>query len=142
MEREKVVEFFQKEMQRLVDEEHVVDLFKASCAEKLATVECRINKAVSDYLDGDDIMLSDKEIPEGGCVALALWGTSSSYTNDELFENEVSFAHRLAKEGGQYGKNIAAQILDRVALCNIDLEDFFSDEYAEYYDEKYASDAE
>lgn len=142
MEREKAVEFFQKEMKRLVDKEHVVDLFKANCAEKLAAVECRITGAISEYLDNEEMMLADEEIPEGGCVALVLWGKSSCYIKDVLIEDEESFAHRLAKEGGQYGKSIAAQMLDGKELYDIALKDFFSDKYAKKYDEVYAIDAE
>ena len=79
-------------------------------------------------------MLTDEEIPEGGCVALALWGTTSYHCNSMLVKDEESFAHRLAKEGG---KSIAAQVLDGVELYDIPLENFFSDEYAKVYDEKY-----
>ena len=142
MEREQAVKIFKEEIRRLVDEEHVVDLFKANCAEELAAVECRITGAISEYLDNEEIMLADEEIPEGGCVALALWGRSLCYINNVLIEDEESFAHRLAKEGGQYGKSIAAQMLDGKELYEIALEDFFSDNYAKKYDEVYAINAE
>lgn len=138
MESEQAVKFFQEEIKRLVDEEHVVDLFKANCAEELATVGCMATKALADFLANNGyISLSNEEIPEGGCVAIALWGASSFACNEQLVKDDEKFAHRLAKEGGQYGKNIAAQILDGVELYNIAEEDFFSDKYAEEYDEKH-----
>lgn len=143
MERDEAVKYFQKEIKRLVEDEHVVDLFQKNCAEELAAVECRITKAVTQFLDDNDIMLTDEEIPEGGCAALALWMTSSCWTNDRLIEDVESFAHRLAKEdAGRYVKNIAYQMLDEEDLCSISTEDFFSDYYIEAYDEEYGNDAE
>mgnify|MGYP001130382750 CR=1 FL=1 len=143
MERYEAVKFFRKEIKRLVEEEHVVDLFQKNCAEELAAVECRITKAVMEYMDNDDIMLTDEEIPEGGCAALALWMTSSCWSNERLIEDENSFAHRLAKEdAGRYVKNIAYQMLDGEDLCCISEGKFFSDMYAKNYDEKYGNDAE
>lgn len=143
MERQQAVEFFKKEIRRLVGDEHVVDLFKANCAEELAAIECRTTKAFSDFLgDNGYISLSNEEIPEEGCVAIALWGASSFAYNEQLVDDVEKFAHRLAKKGGQYGKNIAAQMLDGVELCNIAEGDFFSDKYAKKYDEVYAIDAE
>lgn len=142
MEREEAVKYFQNEITRLRDEEHVNDLFKTNCAEELAAVECRITKAISEYLDNKDLQLTDEEIPEGGCAALALWGTSLFARNEELIEDVESFARRLAEEAGVYGKNIAAQMLDEEELINISLEDFFSDRYAQEYDEEYGVDSE
>lgn len=138
MERAKVVKFFQNEMERLIKEEYVVAFFRINCAEELAAVECRTTKAVSNYLDDEAIELTDEEIPEGGCVALALWMTASCWLNDHLIEDVESFAHRLAREdAGQYVKNIAYQMLDGKDLCDISEEDFFSDKYANDYDKEY-----
>lgn len=138
MERAEVVKFFQNEMERLIKEEHVVDLFKANCAEELAAIECRTTKAVVEYLDNNAIVLTDEEIQEGGCAALALWMTSSFAGNDYLIEDVDSFAHRLAREdAGQYVKNIAYQMLDGEDLCDISEKDFFSDQYASDYDKEY-----
>lgn len=142
MERKEAFEFLSKEVRRLIEEEHVNDLFKANCAEELATVECKTTKAFTQFLDDNDIMLTDEEIPEGCCAALALWTTSSCWVNDHLIEDVEKFAHRLAKEAGNYGKNIAYQILREEDLCNISAEDFFSDYYTESYDEEYGNDAE
>lgn len=138
MEREQAVKFLKEEIRRLIEDEHVVDLFKTNCAEELAAVGCMTTKALADFLLAEGyISLNNEEIPEGGCVAIALWGVSSFAYNTQLVEDVDSFAHRLAKEGGQYGKNIAAQILDGVQIYNIAEEDFFSDEHAEEYDEKH-----
>lgn len=138
MERAEVVKFFQNEMERLIKEEHVGDFFRINCAEELAAVECRSTMAVAEYIDNNDIMLKDEEIPEGGYVALALWMRSSCWTNECLIEDVDSFAHRLAKEdAGLYVKNIAYQMLDGEDLCNISEEDFFSDKYANDYDKEY-----
>lgn len=144
MKREEAVKFFQKEIVRLRDEEHVNDLFKANCAEELASVDCRTTKAISDFFTDYEkgIRLKDEEIAEGDCSAIALWATSSFANNEQLVADVEKFAHRLAKEAGVYGKNIAALILDGEELFNIPTEDFFSDEYAKVYDEKYGIDAE
>lgn len=143
MEREEAVKYFQKEITRLRDEEHVNDLFKACCAEELAAVECRTTKAFSDYLDDNGyISLSDEEIADDECTAIALWGASSFAHNEQLVADVEKFAHRVAKNGGQYGKNIAAQVLDGEEIYGITSEDFFSDRYAQEYDEKYKFETE
>lgn len=138
MERKEVVEFIQKEAKRLREDEHIDDLFKAECSEELAVVDCKITKAVSDFLDEEDIMLTDDEIAEGDCAAIAMWASVMFVDNESLFANVSNFAHRLAKEAGVYGKNIAAQILDGEELCNILSKGFFSDAYAKRYDKVYA----
>lgn len=131
-------DFLKEEIRRLVDDEHVVDLFKKKRAKKLRSVKCMTNKAITDYInDNLKIRLSDEEIPEGGCVAIVVWGASSFAYNEQLFANVKSFAHRLAKEGGPYGKSIAFQILNGVELYDIESKDLFSDKFAKEYDEKY-----
>lgn len=142
MERKEAFEFLSKEVRRLIEEEHVNDLFKACCAEELAAVECRTTKAFFDFLYNEDIILEDEEIEDGDCVAIALWGASSYVYNDQLVADIEKYAHRLAKEGGVYGKNIAFQMLEGTEICDIPTKDFFSDEYAEDYDKKYGVNAE
>lgn len=137
METQQAVKFFKEEIERLL-KEHVVDLFRANCAEELEAIECRTTKAFSDFLVNNGyISLSNEEIPEGGCVAIALWGASSFAYNEQLVADVEEFAHRLAKEGGQYSKNIATQMLDGEELYDILVDDFFSDKYANEYDKKY-----
>lgn len=139
MERQEAVKFIQKETKRLREEEHIDDLFKANRSEELAAVECHTSKKFSDFLMKSDyeLMLTDEEIAEGSCMATAMWGTSSYLNNAQLFTDVEHFAHRLAREAGDPGKNVAAQMLDGEELFDIPSEDFFSTKYAEEYDEKY-----
>lgn len=143
MQKQDAKKIFQMEIKRLAEEEHVVDLFKANCAEELAMIDCRTNKAFNDYLvDNGDISLSDEEIADGECTAIALWAASSFAYNEQLIADVEKYAHRLAREGGPYGKNLAAQILDGEQIYQITSKDFFSDKYAKEYDEKYKFETE
>ena len=138
MEREEVVAFIEKETKRLREQEHLDDLVKANRFDELSQLECQITMSVRDFFDCDYLHLKDEEIAEGDCMATAIWcATCADDKNKNLFDNEERVARRLAKEAGPMGKNVAALILDGYKLYDIQLQEFFSDQYASKYDEKY-----
>lgn len=141
MDRQQVVEFIFKEVERLNNEEHVVDLAKAGRFEELAAIDCRITQWINNWLY-NALEITDDEIPEGNCAALVVWFAScTSNYNEQLLKDPKKFAYRLAAEAGDWGKSIAYIILEEeTELCEIDTEEFFSDEYAADYDKEYGED--
>lgn len=136
--RKETIGFIQKEVRRLKEEEKIADLIKATRFDELAAIECRISSKVQSFVTTKCLELSDKEIEEGSCVALAIWlrccvNLSDSY----IFKDSDKFAYRLAEEGGDFGKNVAVQMLDGLDLCDIAMEEFFTTRYAEQYDGQY-----
>lgn len=133
MKREEALTFLNNEIARLRNEEHVNELFRECRAKELSHIECRITKAVLEFLSDNEILLRDDEIADGDCASIALWAATNPGTFSGFFDDEKKFAHRLAKETGPYGENIAAQIIKGQHLSCIFLEDLFSDKYAEEY---------
>ena len=137
MKRKGVVAFIQKEAKRLRGEQHIDDLIKANRFEELSMVECQTVKEVNSFFDFQYLKLKDEEISEGNCAAVTIWLAScANDCNENLFEDMESFAHRLAKEAGPFGKNVAFQMFEGW-LWDICSEDFFSDQYAKKYEEMY-----
>lgn len=138
MDREDVVLFIRKEAKRLREEEHIDDLIKSKRWDELSKVACQTVKGVTDYVCDYSLELQDDEIPEGACSAMAIWFASCAIDdNTYLLEDVESFAHRWASEAGSFGKNGAVQILDGNEFFEICSEDFYTDKFAEEYDEKY-----
>ena len=138
MRRSEVVAFLNKEAKRLREEEHINELFKKNAVEKLAAIEVRTTKAINDSLyKNDGINLRNEEIPEGNCMAIAMWATAEGLWNSDIVLDIDGFAHRLAREAGDYGKNVAAQILDGYDLGDLSAENFFSTKFAKEYDQKW-----
>ncbi len=140
MGRKEVVSFIQNEAKRLREEQHIDDLIKAKSWDKLSKVAFQTTKGVSDYISEESLSLQDDEIPEGDCSAIAMWFASYAIDyNSNLVEDVESFAHRWAEEAGDFGKNGAVQILDGNEFYEICSEDFYTDKYAEEYDEQYST---
>lgn len=139
MSREEVVEFIQKETNRLRQEEHIDELLKSNDIAKLVSIEIRTTSAISDFLYNDAyIGMLDEEIAEGNCMAVVIWARALNVWSWDLVVDLEKFAHRLAREGGGYGKNIAVHMLDgEKELSSLTTEEFFSTMYTEEYDEKY-----
>lgn len=144
MNRQQVVEFIFKEAERLNNEEHVVDLAKAGRFEELAAIGCETTREVIEGMSTTYLKLTNENIKEGHCTPIVIWlFTLITDENDEMFfgdEEVTKFAHRLALEAGKWGKSVAFLILEGEDLCDMNSEEFFSDEYAADYDKKYGED--
>mgnify|MGYP003305229864 CR=1 FL=1 len=134
MERKEVLTFILSEVKRLNDEEHIHDLCKAGRYKELSQVESKLTRGIYEFFWDESLNMSDEEIPEGGCLALAIWGNAIGFPG--IFEDEKAFAERLAEEAGKLGKSIAYKVLvQNEEICCIECDKFFDDSDAEAYDE-------
>ena len=138
MSRKEVVEFIKEELHRLRYVEHLDELLEANDVEKILAIKMQTTKAVSDFLNEEYTKLHDEEIADGDCMALVLWASSMHMLNSELLFDKEEFAYRLGREGGVYGQNIAAQIIQGEEIGNLTAKELFSIRYAydyrRYYD--------
>lgn len=134
MEREEVISFILNEIKRLNEEEHIHDLCKAGRYKELSQVESKLTRGIYEFLCDKYLEMADEEIPEGGCLALAIWVNAMGFLG--IFEDENAFAERLADEAGKLGKSTAYKVIEKgVKICDIECDDFFDDCDAETYDE-------
>ena len=140
MDRKEVIAFLQGEIKRLREEIHINKLIKKKRFYTLSKVEAITNEDVEDFIRADCLMLNDKEIPEGGCAAVVVWLACCKNDKDEyFFEDKEQFAHRLAREAGPFGKNVAVQMLTGTNICEMLKQQLYTDKYAKEYDDKYGT---
>lgn len=131
MERQEVVDFILSEVKRLNEEEHVLDLALNKRYKELSRVECKLSNAINIFLQINDLLLADEEIPDGGYLALAIWINTIWFA--DVIANEEKFAHKLAAEAGDFGKSIAWKVLDGKSVHSIEWEEFYDDSDADKY---------
>lgn len=144
MDRDEVVSFILSEAARLTNEEHVVDLAKAGRYDELKDIEIHVTRQVYEFFhdnkfrcNPNKLLLDTEDIPEGMFLAVAMiFNIIGSYNDLDINDTiTVSFAEKLALEAGDLGKNIAALMQSAENLHEINSTEFFSDAYADEYEE-------
>ncbi len=142
-----VISLFLAQANKLEQEEHVNDLAIHGCFELLKGIRINVFPELVRFLQhGNGFDLKATQIPEELYLVTAMlireYGKQAKiqYDDSSFFKNDTEkekFAHSLANKYATIGKSVAWCMLSSTYLVDMKDREFFTDIYAECYQEEF-----